>query len=84
MYNVPQTKLTFHTTYITLKQKGLEMEVPISAIFLEVYTYRCVKHPTVFEIQKPTCQLSAAFVLTIIMYSDVWSLVEVECWSVQQ
>ena len=40
------------------------------------------KHPTVYEIRKPACQLSAAFVLTI-MYSDVWSLVEVEQWSVK-
>jgi hypothetical protein len=41
------------------------------------------KHLTVFEIRKPACQQSAAFELTIIMYSDVWSLVEVERWSVQ-
>jgi hypothetical protein len=41
------------------------------------------KHLTVFKIRKPACQLSAAFVLPIIMYSDVWSLVETECWSVQ-
>jgi len=65
MYHVHQTKLTFHTTYITLKQKGWK------------------KHLTVFEIRKPACQLSAAFVLTIIMYSDVWSLVEVERCSVK-
>jgi hypothetical protein len=32
----------------------------------------------VFEIRKSSCNLSAAFVLMIIMYSDVWSLVEME------
>jgi len=37
----------------------------------------------VFEIWKPACLLCATFVLTIIMYSDIWSLVEMECWSVQ-
>jgi hypothetical protein len=37
----------------------------------------------VFEIRKPACQLCAIFILTIIMYSDVWSLVEMECWSLQ-
>jgi hypothetical protein len=41
------------------------------------------KHLTVFEIQKPLRQLCAAFVLTIIMYSGVWSLAEMECRSVQ-
>jgi hypothetical protein len=29
------------------------------------------------------CQIRATFVLTIIMYSAVWSLVEMEHWSVQ-
>jgi hypothetical protein len=37
----------------------------------------------VFEIRKPACQLRAIFVPTIIMYNDVWSLVEMECLSVQ-
>ena len=41
------------------------------------------KHLTFFEIRKPTCQLHAASVLTVIIYSDVWSLVEMERWSVQ-
>jgi hypothetical protein len=36
------------------------------------------KHLTVFEIRKSACQLSVAFVLTVTMYSDVWSLVEME------
>jgi len=43
----------------------------------------CQKHLTVFEIRKAVCQLGAAFVLTIIMHIDVWSLVEMEHWSVQ-
>ena len=43
-----------------------------------------VIHLTVFEIWKPAYQLSAAFVLNVIMYSDVWSLVETERWSLQQ
>jgi len=37
----------------------------------------------VFEIRKPACQLCTIFVLTIIMYSDDWSLVEMDRWSVQ-
>jgi hypothetical protein len=41
------------------------------------------KHLVVFEIRKPACQLHAIFILTIIMYSDVWSLVEMERWSLQ-
>jgi hypothetical protein len=43
----------------------------------------CQKHVTVFEIGKPACSLSAASILIVIMYSDVWSLVEMECWSMQ-
>jgi hypothetical protein len=41
------------------------------------------KHLTVFEILKPACQLSAAFVLAVIMYSDLYSLAEMERCSVQ-
>jgi len=41
------------------------------------------KHLTVFEIWKPARLLSTTFVLTIIKYSDIWSLVEMERWSVQ-
>ena len=41
------------------------------------------KHMMVFEIWKPACQLRAAFVLTVITYSAVWNLVEMEHWSVQ-
>jgi len=29
------------------------------------------------------CQLCVTFILMIIMYNDVWSLVEMERWSVQ-
>jgi len=42
------------------------------------------RHLTVFEIWKAACQLSTASILTVIMYNDVWSLVDVEHWSVQQ
>jgi hypothetical protein len=44
----------------------------------------CHKHLAVFEIRKPASPLSAATVLTVIMYSgDVWGLVEMEGWSVR-
>jgi len=44
----------------------------------------CVKKPDGFWIWKAACQLSTASILTVIMYNDVWSLVDMEHWSVQQ
>ena len=41
------------------------------------------KHLTFFEIWKPASQRCTVFVPTVIMYSDVWSSVEMERWSVQ-
>jgi len=41
------------------------------------------KYLTDFEIPKTILQLSAAFLLTIIMYSNVWNLVEMERFSVK-
>jgi hypothetical protein len=41
------------------------------------------KHLTVFEIRKSACPRRGASILTVTMYSDVWSLVELERWSVQ-
>jgi len=51
---------------------------------MNIYTYR-MRHKllTDFDIRKPTCQPRAPFVLTVLMHSDVWSLVEMESWSVQ-
>ena len=53
-------------------------------VHMNICTYRMRhKHLTVFDIRKPACQLRAAFILTVIMHNDVWSLVEMERWSVQ-
>jgi hypothetical protein len=41
------------------------------------------KHLMVFEFWKPACPLRGASKLTVTMYSDVWSLVEMKRWSVQ-
>jgi hypothetical protein len=58
---------------------------PIFYLVFPLVLYRVHhKHLRAFEIWKPACQLRAAFVLTIIMHSDVWSLVEMKHWSVQQ
>jgi len=40
------------------------------------------KHLTVFKILKSECPQCAASILTVTIYSDVWSLVEMERWSV--
>jgi hypothetical protein len=49
----------------------------------ELYRVR-QKHLTVFEMWKPAWPLRGASILTVTMYSDVWSLVEMERWSVQK
>jgi hypothetical protein len=41
------------------------------------------KHLTAFEIWKPMCLLSATSILTVINYSDVWSLADMQRWSMQ-
>jgi hypothetical protein len=41
------------------------------------------KHMTVFKMSKPACPLRCASILTVIMYSYVWGLVQVERWAVQ-
>jgi len=41
------------------------------------------KHLTVFEILKPVYSLHGVSILTTIMYSDVWSSVQMKQWSVQ-
>jgi hypothetical protein len=38
------------------------------------------KHLTVFEIYKPACPLRGASILTVIVHSVVWSVVEMERW----
>ena len=43
----------------------------------------CQINLTIFEIWKTACLLGTASILIVIMYSDFWSLVEMEHWSVQ-
>ena len=50
-------------------------------LHIETIKYRVWQnYLTVFEIWKPACFVHATPILTIIMYSDVWSLVEMGCW----
>jgi hypothetical protein len=48
----------------------------LSIYLLTFFAQGASKTPDGFEIRNPTCQLRSAFDLTIIMYSDVWSLVD--------
>ena len=53
-----------------------------NAVLLSKYRL-CQKHLMVLEIWKPTCLLTATSILTVINYSDVSSLADMEPWSVQ-
>jgi len=48
-----------------------------NAVLLSKYKLH-QKHLTVFEIWKPTWLLSATSILTVINYSDVWSLANMQ------
>jgi hypothetical protein len=41
------------------------------------------KHMMVFGVQKPVCPLHGTSILTIMMSSDVWCLVEMQQWPIQ-
>jgi hypothetical protein len=66
----------------SLAGRGLRAGVETD-ISLSIHNTGCFKTPDGFwNLKKPACPVTAASILTVIMYSDAWS-VELKRWSVQ-